>query len=603
MDPAAIGQTLVALVVAQFAARIALSGSSYQWASRLANPRVGWLFGWLSFWYLAIAVVAMDNALASQALMPLLGMENDEGTARLITVVILVVQAVLVIASTRLFGLITAGAVGIELTIVVVLVVALAVVMVFSGTGNVENLTSRGVTADSLDYFAIGGGLMAGMIIGLTTLVGFDSAANLAEEAKDPYRSVPRAIVASVVAAAVLGLIFLIALTVAIKDVADVTNSGSPVAAIIGDQLGPVVERILLAGMVLAMFGAGMVVMAACSRQVFAMARDARFPAHRMLRRVNPRTKTPIPATILILIVGVVLMLALPGVSAAAADHRLDDSSRADLRRDRRPLPGGAEAPGTQGGWVQPRPLRAADRDRRTDLGGVRAVRARDSAWRTRLRADRRRPHPRRRRLLREDVVLQPRGARPRNVLSSPLPTCHADDSLAATDLRYHHPERRAATLGSAQYGCPSCTLGWARKARVMTDVIVVGSGPAGMMLAGELALAGIDATIVERRTTADLVGSRGVGFHSRTIEILDQRGIADRFLAEGQIVQTARFGASVLDISDFPTRHPYGLALWQNRIESILADWIERLGVRVERGREVTGFAAGRKRRRCRVP
>lgn len=111
------------------------------------------------------------------------------------------------------------------------------------------------------------------------------------------------------------------------------------------------------------------------------------------------------------------------------------------------------------------------------------------------------------------------------------------------------------------------------------------------MMLAAELALAGVDAAIVERRTTSELAGSRGGGFHSRTIEILDQRGIADRFLAEGQIAQTARFGTSVLDISDFPTRHPYGLALFQNRIEPILADWIEQLGVRVERGREVTGF------------
>ena len=124
-----------------------------------------------------------------------------------------------------------------------------------------------------------------------------------------------------------------------------------------------------------------------------------------------------------------------------------------------------------------------------------------------------------------------------------------------------------------------------------MTEVIVVGSGPAGMMLAGELALAGVEATVVERRTTSELVGSRAGGFHSRTIEILDQRGIADRFLAEGQIAQTARFGTSVLDISDFPTRHPYGLALWQNRIEPILADWIEQLGVRVERGLEVTGI------------
>ncbi len=311
----AIGQTLVALVVAQFAARIALSGSSYQWASRLANPKIGWLFGWLTFWYLAIAVVALDNALASQAFMPLVGMREDEGTARIITVAILVLQATLVIASTRLLGMITSSAVGIELAIIVVLVIALAVVMVFSGTGTLDNLTSRGVTASNPNYFAIGGGLMAGMIMGLTTLVGFDSAANLAEEAKDPFRSVPRAIVASVVAAGVLGLLFLIALTVAIKDIPAVSASGSPVAAIIRSQLGPVTERILLAGLAFAMFGAGMVVMAACSRQVFAMARDERFPAHGLMRKVNPKTQTPVAATILILVVGVVLMVALPGAA------------------------------------------------------------------------------------------------------------------------------------------------------------------------------------------------------------------------------------------------------------------------------------------------
>lgn len=310
---AAVGQTLVALVVAQFAARIALSGSSYQWASRLANPKIGWMFGWLTFWYLAIAVVALDNALASQALMPLLGMAENEDTARLITVAILIIQAVLVIASTKLLGLITSSAVGIELAIVVVLVVALVAVVVFTGSGSLDNLTSRGVAAGDPDYFAIGGGLMAGMIMGLTTLVGFDSAANLAEEAKDPFRSVPRAIVASVVAAGVLGLLFLIALTVAIKDIPAVSASGSPVAAIIRSQLGPITERILLACLAFAMFGAGMVVMAACSRQVFAMARDARFPAHALMRKVNPRTQTPVAATVLILAVGVVLMVALPG--------------------------------------------------------------------------------------------------------------------------------------------------------------------------------------------------------------------------------------------------------------------------------------------------
>ena len=112
------------------------------------------------------------------------------------------------------------------------------------------------------------------------------------------------------------------------------------------------------------MFGAGMVVMTAGSRQAFAMARDGRFPAHGLMRRVNPRTQTPVPATILILVVGVVLMVALPGRSAAAADHRRHDPARAHLRRDRGALPVGAETAGAQGGRIQPRALRTAGRHR-----------------------------------------------------------------------------------------------------------------------------------------------------------------------------------------------------------------------------------------------
>lgn len=312
---AAVGQTLVALVVAQFAARIALSGSSYQWASRLASPKVGWLFGWLTFWFLAIAVVAMDDALASQALMPLFGMAPDEDVARLITLAVLLTQTILVIASTRLLGIVTSGAVGLELVILAALIVGLGAVMVFSGTDTTGNLVSRGVAADAPNYFAIGGPLMAGMIMGLVTLVGFDSAANLAEEAKDPFRSVPRAIVSSVVVSATLGLVFVIILTLAIKDISAVTTSGSPVATIIRGQLGPVMERVLLTGIVFAMFGAGMVMIAACSRQAFAMARDSRFPGHSVLRRVSPRTQTPVYATILIFVIGVVLMVALPGAA------------------------------------------------------------------------------------------------------------------------------------------------------------------------------------------------------------------------------------------------------------------------------------------------
>ena len=121
--------------------------------------------------------------------------------------------------------------------------------------------------------------------------------------------------------------------------------------------------------------------------------------------------------------------------------------------------------------------------------------------------------------------------------------------------------------------------------------VVIAGGGPTGMMLAGELALAGVDVAIVERRMSPDLPGSRAGGLQSRTIEILDQRGIADRFLAEGQIAQVNGFASVRLDISDFPTRHPYGLGLWQKHIERILAGWIDELPVKIYRGREVTGF------------
>ncbi len=118
--------------------------------------------------------------------------------------------------------------------------------------------------------------------------------------------------------------------------------------------------------------------------------------------------------------------------------------------------------------------------------------------------------------------------------------------------------------------------------------VVIAGDGPAGMMLAAELAIAKVDVAIVERRPNHILVGSRAGGFHSRTIEVLDQRGVADRFLAEGQTAQAAMFATKVLDMSDFPTRHPYALGIFQNKIERIMAAWITELPVQIYYGQEV---------------
>ena len=122
-------------------------------------------------------------------------------------------------------------------------------------------------------------------------------------------------------------------------------------------------------------------------------------------------------------------------------------------------------------------------------------------------------------------------------------------------------------------------------------SVVIAGGGPTGLMLAAELALADVDVAIVERRATQELESSRAGGLHARTIEVLDQRGVADRFLAEGQVHPTVGYGQILLDVSDLPTRHNYLLALWQKDFERIMADWVAELGVPILRGREVEGF------------
>jgi 2-polyprenyl-6-methoxyphenol hydroxylase-like FAD-dependent oxidoreductase len=121
--------------------------------------------------------------------------------------------------------------------------------------------------------------------------------------------------------------------------------------------------------------------------------------------------------------------------------------------------------------------------------------------------------------------------------------------------------------------------------------VVIAGAGPTGLMLAAELTLAGTDVVVVERRTGPEIDGSRAGGLHSRTIEVLDQRGVAERFLDEGQTAQVQGFSGISLDISDFPTRHNYGLGLWQKHIQRILAGWVDELQVPIRYGTEVSGL------------
>jgi 3-(3-hydroxy-phenyl)propionate hydroxylase len=163
---------------------------------------------------------------------------------------------------------------------------------------------------------------------------------------------------------------------------------------------------------------------------------------------------------------------------------------------------------------------------------------------------------------------------------------------MKSRGMPYKRRPQAKATERSGEMHGDSLGESDGREATGEHAVLIAGGGPTGMMLAAELALAQVDVAIVERRPDHELAGSRAGGFHARTIEVFDQRGIVDRFLAEGQTVQAGMFASAPLDMSDFPTRHPYTLGIFQNKIERIMAAWIAELPVRIYYESEVAGLA-----------
>jgi 2-polyprenyl-6-methoxyphenol hydroxylase-like FAD-dependent oxidoreductase len=125
-------------------------------------------------------------------------------------------------------------------------------------------------------------------------------------------------------------------------------------------------------------------------------------------------------------------------------------------------------------------------------------------------------------------------------------------------------------------------------------EVMVIGAGPTGLTLAAELALAGVDVAVFDRRADQTIAGARAGGLHPRTLELFDQRGIVDRFVSRGQKYPIVLFPGSTLSIHDLPSRHNYWLALWQEEIERILAGWAAELEVRTVRGVDVVDVSQG---------
>lgn len=293
-----VGTVLVALVYGMLASRLPLSGYSYQWASRLASPLLGWWFGWVSFAFLSIVAVAVDYGLTQVALFPLLGIPYTATAGAVGTVVVLLLQMTLIVWSTPITTRVNNLAVGAEVVAMVGLTLLIAGAVVFRGSGDWSNLASYG-TVSGHGYYGFLGPFMLSALLGAFTLVGWESAANLAEETHNPKQVVPRAMVRAIALSGGIGMLFLMAVTAGAGDkVAALTKSSAPVAAIIERTLGHAAASVMLAVVSVAIFACGMVIMVSNSRLIHAMARDGRLPFSGPLSRVQRPTGGPLWATL-----------------------------------------------------------------------------------------------------------------------------------------------------------------------------------------------------------------------------------------------------------------------------------------------------------------
>jgi amino acid transporter len=305
-----VGQSLVALVYGSLAARVPLSGYSYQWASRLANVHVGWWLGWMSFAFLSIVTVSVDYGLVQVAFQPLIGQTYTPTSAALETLAVLALQAALIIWSTRMTTRVNNTAVATELIGIIGLTVLLIIVAAIRGLGHWSNLTSTGVVP-SAGYYAWLGPFMLATLLGAYTIVGFEAASNLAEETQQPHRTIPKAMIRAVLASGVVGMAFLIALAYSISSIPAATKSSAPVAFIVNDVLGGFVQKLFLIFVCVSIFACGLIIMVTNSRLIWAMSRDRRLPGYQLWRRVPRATGGPSWATILAAVIGAGITLVL----------------------------------------------------------------------------------------------------------------------------------------------------------------------------------------------------------------------------------------------------------------------------------------------------
>lgn len=303
---ATVGQLLVVLVLAELAGYVPLAGANYQWAARLVDARFGYVVGALGVLYGAVGLPGIALLGLAPLTATVLGLDAEDGRVLVFIAVLALVVAYLInIVRVQLVARVNNVAVFTEIIGTVVLSVVVFVAWVRGGTPDGHGLGFLSTVSSDQPFASA---LVGGALIGVFTLVGFEAAADMAEEAVDARHAVPRAMIASLVVSGVLGMVALVGFTLAIPDLATISASPVPLAAIAEYWLGPALTKVFLAVVVFSMFALIVVAAASNSRLIFAMARDGMLPLSGWLKRINPRTGTPVPALVGSLVVCLVLL-------------------------------------------------------------------------------------------------------------------------------------------------------------------------------------------------------------------------------------------------------------------------------------------------------
>ncbi|MCL2781456.1 MAG: amino acid permease [Actinomycetia bacterium] len=305
---ATVGTILVALVYGMLASRVPLSGFSYQWASRLVTPKLGWWFGWVGFAFLTLTTVSVDYAFSQVALFPLVGLDYTPLSGAICTAIVMLVQLALIIWSTPILTRINNMAVWAELLGTIGLILLIFCAVIFANKGDWSNLTSTGMI-HSNHYMGWLGPFMLSALLGAYTLVGWESAANLTEETHNPKQVVPKAMVRALVISGVVGMFFLMAISVGIgHNMEKITNSNFAVADIVTQTVGSVVTHIMLVIVCIAIFACGLVIMTSNGRLVHSMARDQRIPFAETFAKVPRPTGGPVWSAVLVAAVSIAVV-------------------------------------------------------------------------------------------------------------------------------------------------------------------------------------------------------------------------------------------------------------------------------------------------------